>query len=126
MAANTAEVRLNGLRALIALPGETMADLARRGHQRLREFLQHNELTGFRRGHCGPALFPGKQARRGRRGIPRAAARRTHFRRGPEIRHAPEAMLAKNRMARVEELRPAGCCGCSTPAPAKWPSSTAP
>jgi membrane-bound lytic murein transglycosylase D len=27
----TAEVRLNNLRALIALPGETTADLARRG-----------------------------------------------------------------------------------------------
>ena len=47
VAANTAEVRVNNLRALIALPGETTADLARRAHQRLGEFLHHNELTAF-------------------------------------------------------------------------------
>ncbi|WP_310394060.1 LysM peptidoglycan-binding domain-containing protein [Hymenobacter sp.] len=47
VAANAAEVRLNDLRALIALPGETTADLAQRGGQRLGEFLHHNELTAF-------------------------------------------------------------------------------
>ena len=47
VARNAAEVQLNGLRALIALPGETTADLARRGGQRLGEFLHHNELTAF-------------------------------------------------------------------------------
>jgi membrane-bound lytic murein transglycosylase D len=44
---NAAEVRLNDLRAIIALPGETTADLARRGHKRLRDFLRDNELTAF-------------------------------------------------------------------------------
>ncbi|HEX8656383.1 MAG TPA: LysM peptidoglycan-binding domain-containing protein [Hymenobacter sp.] len=44
---NSAEVRLNDLRAIIALPGETTADLARRGRKRLRDFLRDNELTAF-------------------------------------------------------------------------------
>ncbi len=46
-AQNTAEVRVNNLRALVALPGETLADLAGRGRQHLGTFLRHNELTGF-------------------------------------------------------------------------------
>ena len=46
-AQNTAEVRVNNLRAVVALPGETLADLAGRGRQHLGTFLRHNELTGF-------------------------------------------------------------------------------
>ena len=53
-ASNAAEVRLNDLRALIALPGETPADLARRGGQKLGEFLRHNEMTAF------DAAIPGR------------------------------------------------------------------
>ncbi len=41
------QVRVNGLRALIALPGETTADLARRGGQHLPRFLRDNDLGPF-------------------------------------------------------------------------------
>lgn len=41
------QVRVNGLRALIALPGETTADLARRGGQHLPRFLRDNDLRPF-------------------------------------------------------------------------------
>ena len=44
---NAKEVRVNGLRALIALPNETKEDLARRGGVKLRHFLHVNELTAF-------------------------------------------------------------------------------
>lgn len=46
-ARHPAEVRVNGLRALIALPGETTADLARRGGQHLPRFLRDNDLHPF-------------------------------------------------------------------------------
>jgi membrane-bound lytic murein transglycosylase D len=46
-AKNQKEVRVNNLRALIALPGETKEELARRGKVRLGHFLRYNELGGF-------------------------------------------------------------------------------
>ncbi|TPG67291.1 LysM peptidoglycan-binding domain-containing protein [Hymenobacter nivis] len=46
-ARHPAEVRVNDLRALIALPGETTADLARRGGQHLPRFLRDNDLRPF-------------------------------------------------------------------------------
>ncbi len=48
------QVRVNSLRALIALPGETTADLARRGGQHLPHFLRDNELGPF------DAVVPGR------------------------------------------------------------------
>ncbi|GAC1370651.1 MAG: hypothetical protein NVSMB30_09550 [Hymenobacter sp.] len=106
LGATTAEVRVNELRALIALPGETTADLARRGGQKLGEFLRHNELTAF------DAAVPGRpyylESKR------EAAAVEYHVVQAGEtvldvaqkygIRK--KAILAKNRLARVDELRP--------------------
>ena len=46
-ARHPAEVRVNGLRALIALPSETTADLARRSGQHLPRFLRDNDLRPF-------------------------------------------------------------------------------
>jgi membrane-bound lytic murein transglycosylase D len=46
-AKNKAEVRVNNLRALIALPNESKEDLARRGDVHLGHFLRFNELHGF-------------------------------------------------------------------------------
>ncbi len=46
-ATNADEVQLNDLQALIALPGETTADLALRGGKRLGDFLRDNELGAF-------------------------------------------------------------------------------
>ncbi len=106
VAANTAEVRINELRALIALPGETTADLARRAHQRLGEFLHHNELTAFDVAMTGrPYYLESKRD---------AAAVEYHvLQPGENIFDVAQkyglrqkAIYSKNRMARVEELRP--------------------
>ena len=106
VAANAAEVRLNNLRALIALPGETMADLARRGHQRLGEFLKHNELSAFDMVVAGRPYFLEKK-----RDV--AAVEYHVLQPGERIFDVAQkygirqkGIYAKNRMARVEELRP--------------------
>ena len=105
-AANAAEVRLNNLRALIALPGETMADLAKRGHQRLGEFLKHNELSAFDQVVTGRPYFLEKK-----RDV--AAVEYHVLQPGERIFDVAQkygirqkAIYSKNRMARVEELRP--------------------
>ena len=106
VAANTAEVRLNDLRALVALPGETTADLARRGHEKLGEFLHHNELSGFDVAVVGrPYYLESKRD---------VAAVEYHvllpgetiFDVAQKYGVRQKAILSKNRMARNEELRP--------------------
>lgn len=106
VAANTAEVRINNLRALIALPGETTADLARRAHQRLGEFLKHNELTAFDVAMTGrPYYLESKRD---------AAAVAYHvlqpseniFDVAQKYGMRQKIIYSKNRMTRVEELRP--------------------
>ena len=106
VAANAAEVRLNNLRALIALPGETMADLAQRGHQRLGEFLKHNELSAFDQVVTGRPYFLEKKR-------DEAAVEYHVLQPGERIFDVAQkygirqkAVYVKNRMARVEELRP--------------------
>ncbi|MFD2721450.1 LysM peptidoglycan-binding domain-containing protein [Hymenobacter monticola] len=106
VAGNTAEVRINRLRALIALPGETMVDLARRAHKRLGEFLRHNEMTGFDKVVAGRPYY--LQSKRD------AAAVEYHvLQPGESIFDVAQkygvrqkAVYNKNRMARNEELRP--------------------
>lgn len=106
VAGNTAEVRVNKLRALIALPGETTADLARRAHQRLGLFLRHNEISGFDVAVAGrPYFLENKRD---------AAAVEYHvlqpgetiFDVAQKYGMRRKAIYSKNRMARVEELRP--------------------
>ena len=100
-----AEVRLNNLRALIALPGETTADLARRGGQKLRDFLHHNEMTGFDVAVAGlPYYLESKRD---------AGAVEYHvLEPGESIVEVAQkygmrrkALLAKNRLAANEEVR---------------------
>jgi membrane-bound lytic murein transglycosylase D len=106
VAANSAEVRINNLRALVALPGETSQDLARRANQRLGEFLKHNELTGFDAAIAGrPYFFETKRD---------AGAVEYHvLQPGEKIFDVAQkygmrqkAIYAKNRLARTDELRP--------------------
>ncbi|MBU6120780.1 LysM peptidoglycan-binding domain-containing protein [Hymenobacter siberiensis] len=106
VAANTAEVRLNKLRALIALPGETMADLARRGHQRLGEFLKHNELSAFDQVVTGRPYFLEKK--RDVAAVPYhvLSPGERIFDVAQKYGIRQKAIYSKNRMARVEELRP--------------------
>ena len=104
--ANAAEVRLNNLRALIALPGETTADLARRGHRRQGEFLRDNELTAFDAAVTGrPYYLESKRD---------VAAVEYHvLRPGENIFDVAQkygirqkAIFNKNRLSRRDELRP--------------------
>ena len=106
VAANSAEVRINDLRALLALPGETLPDLARRANQRLGDFLKHNELTGFDAALAGrPYYFETKRD---------VGAVEYHvLQLGEKIFDVAQkygmrqkAIYAKNRLARTDELRP--------------------
>ncbi|MDO7876501.1 LysM peptidoglycan-binding domain-containing protein [Hymenobacter sp. ASUV-10] len=56
-ARNKAEVRVNNLRALVALPNESKEDLARRGGVKLGHFLRFNELRGFDNAIAGRPYF---------------------------------------------------------------------
>ena len=106
VAANNAEVRVNNLRALIALPGETPADLARRANQRLGEFLHHNELSGF------DAAIPGRpyylESKRDEAAVEYHVVRpgETVLDVAQKYGLRQKAIMNKNRLARTEELRP--------------------
>jgi membrane-bound lytic murein transglycosylase D len=106
VANNTAEVRINKLRALIALPGETMVDLARRAHQRLGEFLRHNEMTGFDKLIVGRPYYLEKKRESAAVEYHVLQPGETVFDVAQKYGMRQKAVYAKNRMARVEELRP--------------------
>ncbi|MBO2011370.1 LysM peptidoglycan-binding domain-containing protein [Hymenobacter negativus] len=106
VARNTAEVRINKLRALIALPGETMVDLARRAHQRLGEFLRHNEMTGFDKLVVGRPYYLEKKRDAAAVEYHVLQPGETIFDVAQKYGMRQKAVYAKNRMARVEELRP--------------------
>ncbi|MBF9141985.1 LysM peptidoglycan-binding domain-containing protein [Hymenobacter properus] len=106
VAGNTAEVRINRLRALIALPGETMVDLARRAHKRLGEFLRHNEMTGFDKVVAGRPYY--LQSKRDAAAVEYHVLQpgETVFDVAQKYGMRQKAVYNKNRMARNEELRP--------------------
>ncbi|GAB3584712.1 hypothetical protein GCM10027345_32090 [Hymenobacter daeguensis] len=106
VAGNTAEVRINKLRALIALPGETMVDLARRAHQRLGEFLRHNEMTGFDKLVVGRPYYLEKKRDAAAVEYHVLQPGETVFDVAQKYGMRQKAVYSKNRMARVEELRP--------------------
>jgi membrane-bound lytic murein transglycosylase D len=106
VAGNTAEVRINKLRALIALPGETMVDLARRAHQRLGEFLRHNEMTGFDKLVVGRPYYLEKKRDAAAVEYHVLQPSETIFDVAQKYGMRQKAVYSKNRMARVEELRP--------------------
>ena len=106
VAANAAEVRVNDLRALIALPGETPADLARRGNQRLGEFLHHNELSGFDAAIVGRPYY--LESKRDEAAVEYHVVQpgETVFDVAQKYGLRQKAIVAKNRLARTEQLRP--------------------
>ncbi|WP_233169337.1 LysM peptidoglycan-binding domain-containing protein [Hymenobacter sp. BT523] len=103
---NTAEVRLNNLRALVALPGETTADLARRGHRRLGEFLRDNELKAFDVAVTGRPYFLERKRDVGPVEYHVLQPGESIFDVSQKYGMRQKAVLNKNRMARNEELRP--------------------
>ncbi|WP_426059713.1 LysM peptidoglycan-binding domain-containing protein [Hymenobacter sp. B1770] len=102
----TAEVRLNNLRALIALPGETTADLARRGRRRLGEFLRDNELRAFDVAITGRPYYLESKRDVGAVEYHVVQPKETVFDVAQKYGMRRKAVLNKNRMARNEELRP--------------------
>ena len=106
LALNAAEVQVNQLRALIALPGETAADLAQRGHQRLGEFLHHNELTGFDAVVVGRPYFLERKRDEAAVEYHVLQPNETLMDVAQKYGMREKAVRAKNRLARVEELRP--------------------
>ncbi|RAK67049.1 LysM peptidoglycan-binding domain-containing protein [Hymenobacter edaphi] len=60
-ARNAAYVTVNGLRAVVALPGETKEDLARRAGVKLRKFMQFNDLMPFDNVVAGQPYFTQKK-----------------------------------------------------------------
>ena len=106
VAGNTSEVRLNDLRALIALPGETTMDLARRANQKLGEFLRHNEMTGFDVAVTGRPYYLESKRDVGAVEYHVLQPGETIFDVAQKYGMRQKAVYNKNRMARVEELRP--------------------
>ncbi|GAA4025842.1 hypothetical protein GCM10022409_07310 [Hymenobacter glaciei] len=106
VAANSAEVRINNLRALVALPGETTQDLARRANQRLGEFLKHNEITGFDAAIAGRPYF--LEAKRDVGAVEYHVLQpgETVFDVAQKYGMRQKAVYSKNRLARNDELRP--------------------
>ncbi|WP_460503672.1 lytic transglycosylase domain-containing protein, partial [Hymenobacter agri] len=104
--ANTAEVRINNLRALVALPGETTQDLARRANQRPRDFLKHNEMTGFDAAIAGRPYFLQTKRDVGPVEYHVLQPGERIFDVAQKYGMRQKAIYAKNRLARTDELRP--------------------
>jgi membrane-bound lytic murein transglycosylase D len=103
---NPAEVRLNDLRALVALPGETTADLARRGHKRLRDFLRENELTPFDAAVAGRPYY--LESKRDAAAVEYHVVQpgETVFDVAQKYGIRKKAVISKNHLLRAEELKP--------------------
>ncbi|OUJ75413.1 LysM peptidoglycan-binding domain-containing protein [Hymenobacter crusticola] len=103
---NAEFVRINGLRALIALPGDTKESLARRADLKMRKFLNYNDLMAFDNIIVGQPYFV--QRKRDKAAVayhtaqPGESVAIVSQKYGVRVK----AILNKNRMARNEELRP--------------------
>lgn len=99
-------VRINGLRALIALPGDTKESLAKRANLKVRKLMHYNDLFLFDNITPGQAYFVQKKRDK--------AAVEYHIAQPGETVAAvsqkygvrSKAIWGKNRMARNEEMRP--------------------
>ncbi|TGE10248.1 LysM peptidoglycan-binding domain-containing protein [Hymenobacter fodinae] len=98
-------VRVNGLRALIALPNDTKESLAQRAQLKMRKFMQYNDLYAFDNIVPGQPYFVQKKR-------DKAAVEYHVARPGESVATVSQkygirakAIWSKNRMARNEELR---------------------
>ncbi|GAB2769268.1 hypothetical protein GCM10027175_02930 [Hymenobacter latericoloratus] len=99
-------VRVNGLRALIALPGDTKESLAKRAGLKMKKFMQYNDLFAFDNIVPGQPYFVQKKR-------DKAAVEYHVARPGESVATVSQkygvrakAIWSKNRMPRNEELRP--------------------
>ncbi|UOR05572.1 LysM peptidoglycan-binding domain-containing protein [Hymenobacter aerilatus] len=99
-------VLINGLRAVVALPGETKETLAQRTDLKLRRFMRYNDLYAFDNVVAGQPYFV--QKKRDKAAVeyhvaqPNESITTISQQYGIRVR----SILSKNRMARNEELRP--------------------
>ncbi|RYU79697.1 LysM peptidoglycan-binding domain-containing protein [Hymenobacter persicinus] len=102
---NAEFVQINGLRALIALPGDTKESLAERAKLKMRRFMQYNDLFAFDNIVVGQPYFTQKKR-------DKAAVEYHIAQPGESVSTISQkygvrakAIWAKNRMPRNEELR---------------------
>ncbi|TGE22869.1 lytic transglycosylase domain-containing protein [Hymenobacter metallicola] len=103
---NAEFVQVNGLRAIIALPGETKESLAQRAGLKMRRFMQYNDLFAFDNIVVGQPYFVQKKR-------DKAAVEYHVAQPGESVAIVSQkygvrakAIWSKNRMPRNEELRP--------------------
>ncbi|AHJ98883.1 lytic transglycosylase domain-containing protein [Hymenobacter swuensis] len=99
-------VRVNGLKAVVALPGDTKESIAKRANLKMRKFMQFNDLFPFDNIVAGQPYFVQKKR-------DKAAVEYHVTRPGESVVTVSQkygirakAIWSKNRMARNEELRP--------------------
>ncbi|MBC6606500.1 LysM peptidoglycan-binding domain-containing protein [Hymenobacter sp. BT188] len=99
-------VRINGLRAIVALPGDTKESLARRANLKMKRFMQYNDLYAFDNIVVGQPYFVQKKRDKSSVQYHVAQPGETVTTVGQKYGMRTRAILAKNRMRRTEELRP--------------------
>ncbi|WP_324676100.1 LysM peptidoglycan-binding domain-containing protein [Hymenobacter sp. GOD-10R] len=99
-------VRINGLRALIALPGDTKESLAQRGGLKMRRFLNYNDLMAFDNIVVGQPYFVQKKRDKAAVAYHTAQPGESVAIVSQKYGVRAKAIWNKNRMARNEELRP--------------------
>ncbi|MBT9391751.1 LysM peptidoglycan-binding domain-containing protein [Hymenobacter sp. NST-14] len=99
-------VRVNGLRALIALPGDTKESLAKRGNLKMKRFLQYNDLFAFDQIIPGQPYFLQKKRDKAAVEYHVAQPNESIVTVSQKYGIRAKAIWQKNRMARNEELRP--------------------
>ncbi|SHK39947.1 LysM peptidoglycan-binding domain-containing protein [Hymenobacter psychrotolerans] len=103
---NAEYVRVNGLRALVALPGETKESLAKRAGLKVRRFMQYNDLFAFDNIVVGQPYFVQKKRDKSEVEYHVAQAGESVATVSQKYGIRAKAIWSKNRMPRNEELRP--------------------
>jgi membrane-bound lytic murein transglycosylase D len=103
---NADYVRVNGIRALVALPGETKESMAKRANLKVRKFMQYNDLFAFDNIVVGQPYFVQKKRDKSEVEYHVAQSGESVATVSQKYGIRAKAIWAKNRMPRNEELRP--------------------
>jgi membrane-bound lytic murein transglycosylase D len=103
---NADYVRVNGIRALVALPGETKESMAKRAGLKVRKFMQYNDLFAFDNIVVGQPYFVQKKRDKSEVEYHVAQPGESVATVSQKYGIRAKAIWAKNRMPRNEELRP--------------------
>lgn len=103
---NADYVRVNGIRALVALPGETKESMAKRAGLKVRKFMQYNDLFAFDNIIVGQPYFVQKKRDKSEVEYHVAQPGESVATVSQKYGIRAKAIWAKNRMPRNEELRP--------------------